>query len=117
MAGIGGIQGSEIAKERDIIIPDDNFASVVKTKKLSAWELFICKYSQTYPVLAHSVASLVINVSAAITSCDVMLTAEQHLWVTSQTDRVGHTWGHCIGYLTTNRPSNAQITSWMKGTF
>ncbi|KAK4478832.1 hypothetical protein RD792_014333 [Penstemon davidsonii] len=64
-----GIQGTEVAKESsDIIILDDNFASVVK---------------------AVNVAALVINVVAAVSSGDVPLNAVQLLWVNLIMDTLG----------------------------
>ncbi|OAY83326.1 Calcium-transporting ATPase 8, plasma membrane-type [Ananas comosus] len=63
-----GIQGTEVAKESsDIIILDDNFASVVKA----------------------SLIALVINVIAAISSGDVPLNAVQLLWVNLIMDTLG----------------------------
>ncbi|XP_027344579.1 calcium-transporting ATPase 9, plasma membrane-type isoform X5 [Abrus precatorius] len=71
-----GIQGTEVAKESsDIIILDDNFASVVK--KFIQFQLTV------------NVAALVINVVAAISSGDVPLNAVQLLWVNLIMDTLG----------------------------
>ncbi|KAM0012056.1 putative P-type Ca(2+) transporter [Helianthus debilis subsp. tardiflorus] len=65
-----GIQGTKVAKESsDIIILDDNFASVLK--------------------LTVNVAALIINVVAAVSSGDVPLTAVQLLWVNLIMDTLG----------------------------
>ncbi|KAB2600034.1 calcium-transporting ATPase 10 [Pyrus ussuriensis x Pyrus communis] len=71
-----GIQGTEVAKESsDIIILDDNFASVVK--KFIQFQLTV------------NVAALIINVVAAISSGDVPLNAVQLLWVNLIMDTLG----------------------------
>ncbi|KAL2539088.1 Calcium-transporting ATPase 9 [Abeliophyllum distichum] len=71
-----GIQGTEVAKESsDIIILDDNFASVVK--KFIQFQLTV------------NAAALVINVVAAISSGDVPLNTVQLLWVNLIMDTLG----------------------------
>ncbi|KAF2317223.1 hypothetical protein GH714_017992 [Hevea brasiliensis] len=66
-----GIQGTEVAKENsDIIILDDNFASVVKC-------------------IGEIPAILIINVVAAVSSGDVPLNAVQLLWVNLIMDTLG----------------------------
>ncbi|KAH9805645.1 calcium-transporting ATPase 8 plasma membrane-type [Citrus sinensis] len=71
-----GIQGTEVAKESsDIIILDDNFASVVK--KFIQFQLTV------------NVAALVINFVAAVSSGDVPLNAVQLLWVNLIMDTLG----------------------------
>ncbi|KAG5008585.1 hypothetical protein JHK87_017100 [Glycine soja] len=82
-----GIQGTEVAKESsDIIILDDNFASVVVRWGRSVYAN-IQKFIQFQ--LTVNVAALVINVVAAITSGDVPLNAVQLLWVNLIMDTLG----------------------------
>lgn len=84
-----GIQGTEVAKESsDIIILDDNFASVVKVVR---WGRSVYANIQKFIQfqLTVNVAALVINVIAAITSGDVPLTAVQLLWVNLIMDTLG----------------------------
>ncbi|PNY05304.1 calcium-transporting ATPase plasma membrane-type-like protein [Trifolium pratense] len=72
-----GIQGTEVAKESsDIIILDDNFASVVKVVR---WGRSVYANIQKFIQfqLTVNVAALVINVVAAISSGDVPLNAVQ----------------------------------------
>ncbi|KAH7564900.1 hypothetical protein JRO89_XS09G0061800 [Xanthoceras sorbifolium] len=72
-----GIQGTEVAKESsDIIILDDNFASVVKVVR---WGRSVFANIQKFIQfqLTVNVAALVINVVAAISSGDVPLNAVQ----------------------------------------
>ncbi|XWS16623.1 hypothetical protein CRYUN_Cryun34aG0105800 [Craigia yunnanensis] len=76
-----GIQGTEVAKESsDIIILDDNFASVVKVVR---WGRSVYANIQKFIQfqLTVNVAALVINVVAAISSGDVPLNSVQLLWV------------------------------------
>ncbi|KAL2321465.1 hypothetical protein Fmac_025844 [Flemingia macrophylla] len=81
-----GIQGTEVAKESsDIIILDDNFASVVRWGR--SVYANIQKFIQFQ--LTVNVAALVINVVAAITSGDVPLNAVQLLWVNLIMDTLG----------------------------
>ncbi|KAI3442550.1 Calcium-transporting ATPase, partial [Psidium guajava] len=84
-----GIQGTEVAKESsDIIILDDNFASVVKVVR---WGRSVYANIQKFIQfqLTVNVAALVINVVAAISSGDVPLTAVQLLWVNLIMDTLG----------------------------
>ncbi|KAK7372156.1 hypothetical protein VNO80_05526 [Phaseolus coccineus] len=84
-----GIQGTEVAKESsDIIILDDNFASVVKVVR---WGRSVYANIQKFIQfqLTVNVAALVINVVAAITSGGVPLNAVQLLWVNLIMDTLG----------------------------
>ena len=84
-----GIQGTEVAKESsDIIILDDNFASVVKVVR---WGRSVYANIQKFIQfqLTVNVAALVINVVAAITSGDVPLNTVQLLWVNLIMDTLG----------------------------
>ncbi|KAG4955274.1 hypothetical protein JHK82_040974 [Glycine max] len=84
-----GIQGTEVAKESsDIIILDDNFASVVKVVR---WGRSVYANIQKFIQfqLTVNVAALVINVVAAISSGDVPLNAVQLLWVNVIMDTLG----------------------------
>ncbi|KAF5742923.1 putative cation-transporting atpase plant [Tripterygium wilfordii] len=72
-----GIQGTEVAKESsDIIILDDNFASVVKVVR---WGRSVYANIQKFIQfqLTVNVAALVINVAAAVSSGNVPLNAVQ----------------------------------------
>ncbi|XP_021275720.1 calcium-transporting ATPase 10, plasma membrane-type-like [Herrania umbratica] len=84
-----GIQGTEVAKENsDIIILDDNFASVVKVVR---WGRSVYANIQKFIQfqLTVNVAALVINVVAAVSSGDVPLNAVQLLWVNLIMDTLG----------------------------
>ncbi|XP_050220475.1 calcium-transporting ATPase 8, plasma membrane-type-like [Mercurialis annua] len=84
-----GISGTEVAKENsDIIILDDNFASVVKVVR---WGRSVYANIQKFIQfqLTVNVAALVINVVAAISSGDVPLNAVQLLWVNLIMDTLG----------------------------
>lgn len=84
-----GIQGTEVAKESsDIIILDDNFASVVKVVR---WGRSVYANIQKFIQfqLTVNVAALSINFVAAISSGDVPLTAVQLLWVNLIMDTLG----------------------------
>ncbi|KAL8191541.1 hypothetical protein R6Q57_028272 [Mikania cordata] len=84
-----GIQGTEVAKESsDIIILDDNFASVVKVVR---WGRSVYANIQKFIQfqLTVNVAALVINVVAALSSGDVPLNAVQLLWVNLIMDTLG----------------------------
>ncbi|KAK9055270.1 hypothetical protein SSX86_026352 [Deinandra increscens subsp. villosa] len=84
-----GIQGTEVAKESsDIIILDDNFASVVKVVR---WGRSVYANIQKFIQfqLTVNVAALAINVVAAISSGDVPLNAVQLLWVNLIMDTLG----------------------------
>ncbi|XP_027099055.1 putative calcium-transporting ATPase 13, plasma membrane-type [Coffea eugenioides] len=84
-----GIQGTEVAKESsDIVILDDNFASVAT---VLTWGR--CVYSNIQKFiqfqLTVNVAALVINFVAAISAGEVPLTAVQLLWVNLIMDTLG----------------------------
>ncbi|XP_057987929.1 calcium-transporting ATPase 8, plasma membrane-type isoform X2 [Hevea brasiliensis] len=84
-----GIQGTEVAKENsDIIILDDNFASVVKVVR---WGRSVYANIQKFIQfqLTVNVAALIINVVAAVSSGDVPLNAVQLLWVNLIMDTLG----------------------------
>ncbi|KAH7302250.1 hypothetical protein KP509_23G062400 [Ceratopteris richardii] len=84
-----GIQGTEVAKENsDIIIMDDNFASVVRAVRWGrSVFLNIQKFIQFQ--LTVNVAALTINFVAAVTAGHVPLTAVQLLWVNLIMDTLG----------------------------
>ncbi|XP_059643033.1 calcium-transporting ATPase 9, plasma membrane-type [Cornus florida] len=84
-----GIQGTEVAKESsDIIILDDNFASVVKVVR---WGRSVYANIQKFIQfqLTVNVAALIINVVAAVSSGTVPLNAVQLLWVNLIMDTLG----------------------------
>ncbi|CAL5184581.1 unnamed protein product [Lathyrus oleraceus] len=84
-----GIAGTEVAKESsDIIILDDNFASVVKVVR---WGRSVYANIQKFIQfqLTVNVAALVINVVAAVSSGEVPLNAVQLLWVNLIMDTLG----------------------------
>ncbi|XP_030534709.2 calcium-transporting ATPase 12, plasma membrane-type-like [Rhodamnia argentea] len=84
-----GIQGTEVAKESsDIVILDDNFASVVTVLR---WGRCVYNNIQKFIQfqLTVNVAALVINLVAAVSSGDVPLTAVQLLWVNLIMDTLG----------------------------
>eukprot|EP00253_Pinus_taeda_P025991 PITA_25991 len=84
-----GIQGTEVAKESsDIIILDDNFASVVKVVR---WGRSVYANIQKFIQfqLTVNVAALAINFVSAVSSGDVPLTAVQLLWVNIIMDTLG----------------------------
>ncbi|KAK7262036.1 hypothetical protein RIF29_28364 [Crotalaria pallida] len=84
-----GISGTEVAKESsDIIILDDNFASVVKVVR---WGRSVYANIQKFIQfqLTVNVAALIINVVAAISSGNVPLNAVQLLWVNLIMDTLG----------------------------
>ncbi|KNA19929.1 hypothetical protein SOVF_056990 [Spinacia oleracea] len=84
-----GIQGTEVAKESsDIVILDDNFASVVTVLK---WGRCVYNNIQKFIQfqLTVNVAALVINFVAAVSSGNVPLTAVQLLWVNLIMDTLG----------------------------
>ncbi|GAB2268483.1 Calcium-transporting ATPase 9, plasma membrane-type [Dionaea muscipula] len=84
-----GIAGTEVAKESsDIIILDDNFASVVKVVR---WGRSVYANIQKFIQfqLTVNVAALIINVVAAISSGSIPLTAVQLLWVNLIMDTLG----------------------------
>ncbi|KAJ9700487.1 hypothetical protein PVL29_006012 [Vitis rotundifolia] len=76
-----GIQGTEVAKQSsDIIILDDNFASVATVLR---WGRCVYNNIQKFIQfqLTVNVAALVINFVAAVSAGEVPLTAVQLLWV------------------------------------
>ncbi|KAL3728106.1 hypothetical protein ACJRO7_032800 [Eucalyptus globulus] len=84
-----GIQGTEVAKESsDIVILDDNFASVVTVLR---WGRCVYNNIQKFIQfqLTVNVAALVINLVAAVSSGNVPLTAVQLLWVNLIMDTLG----------------------------
>ncbi|KAM6566262.1 hypothetical protein CsatA_025390 [Cannabis sativa] len=84
-----GIQGTEVAKESsDIVILDDNFASVATVLK---WGRCVYNNIQKFIQfqLTVNVAALVINFVAAISAGEVPLTAVQLLWVNLIMDTLG----------------------------
>ncbi|KZV28017.1 auto-inhibited Ca2 -transporting ATPase 10 [Dorcoceras hygrometricum] len=84
-----GVQGTEVAKESsDIIILDDNFASVVKVVR---WGRSVYANIQKFIQfqLTVNVAALTINVVAAVSSGNVPLNAVQLLWVNLIMDTLG----------------------------
>ncbi|KAH7306631.1 hypothetical protein KP509_22G023000 [Ceratopteris richardii] len=84
-----GIQGTEVAKESsDIVIMDDNFASVVRVVR---WGRSVYRNIQKFIQfqLTVNVAALTINFVAAISAGDVPLTAIQLLWVNLIMDTLG----------------------------
>ncbi|KAK7265346.1 hypothetical protein RJT34_32965 [Clitoria ternatea] len=84
-----GIQGTEVAKESsDVIILDDNFASVVKVVK---WGRSVYANIQKFIQfqLTVNIAALVINVVAAFSTGDIPLNTVQLLWVNLIMDTLG----------------------------
>lgn len=84
-----GISGTEVAKESsDIIILDDNFASVVKVVR---WGRSVYANIQKFIQfqLTVNVAALIINVVAAVSSGNIPLNAVQLLWVNLIMDTLG----------------------------
>ncbi|KAJ7954820.1 Calcium-transporting ATPase [Quillaja saponaria] len=84
-----GIQGTEVAKESsDIVILDDNFASVATVLRWGR-----CVYTNIQKFiqfqLTVNVAALVINFVAAVSAGEVPLTAVQLLWVNLIMDTLG----------------------------
>ncbi|XP_054821070.1 putative calcium-transporting ATPase 13, plasma membrane-type [Prosopis cineraria] len=84
-----GIQGTEVAKESsDIVILDDNFASIATVLK---WGRCVYNNIQKFIQfqLTVNVAALTINCVAAISAGEVPLTAVQLLWVNLIMDTLG----------------------------
>ncbi|XP_058000286.1 calcium-transporting ATPase 8, plasma membrane-type [Hevea brasiliensis] len=84
-----GIQGTEVAKESsDIVILDDNFASVVKVVQ---WGRSVYANIQKFIQfqLSVNVATIIINIVAAIFSGEVPLNTVQLLWVNLIMDTLG----------------------------
>ncbi|XP_057771515.1 putative calcium-transporting ATPase 13, plasma membrane-type [Salvia miltiorrhiza] len=84
-----GIQGTEVAKQSsDIVIMDDNFASVVTVLR---WGRCVYNNIQKFIQfqLTVNVAALTINFVAAVSAGEVPLTAVQLLWVNLIMDTLG----------------------------
>lgn len=84
-----GIAGTEVAKESsDIVILDDNFASIVKVVR---WGRSVYANIQKFIQfqLTVNVTALVINFVASISTGKVPLTAVQLLWVNLIMDTLG----------------------------
>ncbi|CAK7327139.1 unnamed protein product [Dovyalis caffra] len=84
-----GVQGTEVAKESsDIVILDDNFASVATVLR---WGRCVYNNIQKFIQfqLTVNVAALVINFVAAVSAGEVPLTAVQLLWVNLIMDTLG----------------------------
>ncbi|KAM5552862.1 putative calcium-transporting ATPase 13, plasma membrane-type [Rosa sericea] len=84
-----GMQGTEVAKESsDIVIMDDNFASVAT---VLMWGRCVYNNIQKFIQfqLTVNVAALVINFVAAVSASKVPLTAVQLLWVNLIMDTLG----------------------------
>lgn len=84
-----GIQGTEVAKESsDIVILDDNFASVVTVLR---WGRCVYNNIQKFIQfqLTVNVVALAINFVAAVSAGEVPLTAVQLLWVNLIMDTLG----------------------------
>ncbi|OVA19786.1 Cation-transporting P-type ATPase [Macleaya cordata] len=84
-----GTQGTEVAKESsDIVILDDNFASVATVLQ---WGRCVYNNIQKFIQfqLTVNVAALVINFIAAVSAGEVPLTAVQLLWVNLIMDTLG----------------------------
>ncbi|KAM0831811.1 hypothetical protein ACQ4PT_065295 [Festuca glaucescens] len=84
-----GIQGTEVAKESsDIVILDDNFASIVRVVR---WGRSVYANIQKFIQfqLTVNVAALIINVVSIVSSGDVPLNAVQLLWVNLIMDTLG----------------------------
>ncbi|KAI3937315.1 hypothetical protein MKW98_001886 [Papaver atlanticum] len=84
-----GIQGTEVAKESsDIVILDDNFATVVTVLRWGR-----CVYTNIQKFiqfqLTVNIAALVINFTAAASAGEVPLTTVQLLWVNLIMDTLG----------------------------
>ncbi|XP_028782616.1 putative calcium-transporting ATPase 13, plasma membrane-type [Neltuma alba] len=84
-----GIQGTEVAKESsDIVILDDNFASIATVLK---WGRCVYNNIQKFIQfqLTVNVAALAINFVATVSAGEVPLTAVQLLWVNLIMDTLG----------------------------
>ncbi|BBN05447.1 P-type Ca2+ transporter type 2C [Marchantia polymorpha subsp. ruderalis] len=84
-----GISGTEVAKESsDIVILDDNFASIVKVVR---WGRSVYANIQKFIQfqLTVNVTALVINFVTSVSSGSVPLTAVQLLWVNLIMDTLG----------------------------
>lgn len=95
-----GIQGTEVAKESsDIVILDDNFASVVT---LLRWGRCVYNNIQKFIQfqLTLNVAALIIDFVAVVSSGEVPFTEVQLLWVNLIMDTLG------VLAFATERPAN-----------
>ncbi|XP_073119556.1 calcium-transporting ATPase 12, plasma membrane-type-like [Henckelia pumila] len=84
-----GIQGTEVAKESsDVVILDDNFASVVTVLK---WGRCVYNNIQKFIQfqLTVNIAALAINFVSAVSAGEVPLTAVQLLWLNLIMDTLG----------------------------
>ncbi|KAL2229973.1 calcium-transporting ATPase 12, plasma membrane-type-like [Sesamum indicum] len=84
-----GIQGTEVEKESsDVIILDDNFASVVTVLR---WGRFVYNNIQKFIQfqLTVNVAAMAINYVAAVSTGEIPLTPAQLLWVNLIMDTLG----------------------------
>ncbi|KAL0414454.1 UNVERIFIED_CONTAM: putative calcium-transporting ATPase 13, plasma membrane-type [Sesamum radiatum] len=84
-----GIQGTAVAKESsDVIILDDNFASVVTVLR---WGRCVYNNIQKFIQfqLTVNVAAMAINLVAAVSSGEIPLTPAQLLWVNLIMDTLG----------------------------
>ncbi|KAG8647926.1 calcium-transporting ATPase 10, plasma membrane-type isoform X2 [Manihot esculenta] len=84
-----GVQGTEVAKESsDIVIIDDNFASIVKIVR---WGRSVYANIQKFIQfqLSVNVATIIINIVAAVFSGEVPLNTVQLLWVNLIMDTLG----------------------------
>ena len=76
-----GIQGTEVAKESsDIVIMDDNFASVVKALKWCRWA-YINTQKFIQFQLTTDIAALTIDTVVAVSSGKMPLLVVQLLWL------------------------------------
>ena len=84
-----GIMGTQVAKESsDIIILDDNFASI---PRVLGWGR--CVYNNIQKIiqlqLTVNIAALVINIVEAVSACEIPFTVMKLLWVNLIIDTLG----------------------------
>ncbi|KAL1808527.1 hypothetical protein DCAR_0728000 [Daucus carota subsp. sativus] len=104
-----GIAGTEVAKESsDIVILDDNFATVVNVLRWGR-----CIYKNIQKViqfqLTANVTALVINFVAAVSTGEVPLTAVKLVWINLIMDSLGAL------ALATEEPTEALMEKWPVG--